>query len=863
MVDISGIVKPQVVIEPDIAKLHSLNISTSQLENALADNNVNPGTLTVNDGHYQYNIRFTSVLRTKDDIGNIYLKISGKLIQLKDLARITTVPQKRNGMYAANGKPAITMAIIKQADAKLSDMKGKIKELIDKLENDYPSIHFEASQDQTQLLDISISNLKQDLELGMLLVILVVFLFLKDIKLPVLIGATLFVSMVICMLVFRIMHLSVNIISLAGLILAVGNMMDNSIVVTDNISQYRLRGFSVDESCIIGANEVMVPMLSSMLTNIAVFVPMIFLSGIAGALMYDEAMGVTIGLGVSYIVGITLMPLIYNLFYKGTSKVSNKVQFIKPVIAVFIGKRIPRLVGRIGKKAGEVFNLMRIYEKGLDFTFKYKKFNTFLYLSFLPIGFLLLVLIKKEKMPQFPQTEVIINIDWNESINVGENKKRVLQLLDVLKQKTEQSNCYIGQQQFLMNYEKQMSASESKVYIKTGDPNNIVWIKENVIKLMNKSYSRAKVDFDPPTSIFEKLFTSSDPSLVAEVSLIKKENGSEIPALKQLCFNLNKNNTLPTTNEIPLQDDIVLTVDMEKLLLYNISYNDLLKELKTAFKENTVGTLKSFQQYMPIAISGQEKNLDQILDNLEVFNSEKELVPVKLFIKTSKTQDLKTITAGKEGEYVPLAFSIENQAKDSIVSRINTNIKKSGIFNVNYSGSIISSAKLLKQMGLILIISVLLLYFILAAQFESLLHPLLVLLELPIDFAAGLLFLYIAGQSLNLMSAIGIVIMSGIVINDSILKLDVINQLRKEGYPVMKAIKEGGHRRLNAILMTGLTSILAVVPLLFFSDLGSELQKPFSYALIGGMFVGTFVSLYFVPLVYWYIYRNEEVKNQK
>ncbi len=845
MVDITGIVKPQVTIEPDIAKLRSMNISINQLENAISENNINPGSLTINDGHYQYNIRFSSVLRTRADVENIYLKVAGRVIQLKEIASISIGTQKRDGMYAANGKPAIAMAVIKQADTKLADMKDKINDLVTTFEKDYQGIHFEASQDQTQLLDYSIANLKQNLSQGLFLVIIVVFLFLKDFKSPLLIGSTLMVSMVICMLFFKIIGLSVNIISLAGLILAVGNMIDNSIVVTDNISQYRERGLTVENACIKGTNEVMIPMLSSLLTNVAVFVPMIFLSGIAGALMYDEAMSVVIGLGVSYIVGITLMPVMYNLAYKNTRLSHGKIQKAKDKIFHFISG-----------KAKTIIDIEKVYKRGLEFTFRRKKLNLFLYLSAIPIGFLLLAVIKKEKMPEFPQTEVIIKIDWNENVHVAENKKRITSILDLLKQKTEQSNCYIGQQQFLMNYEEQMSASESKIYIKTGNTENIEWINNSVKVFFQKNYPEAKINFEPPLSIFERLFTSSEPPLVAEISLINKGQEWDIGELSKLERNLKSKMHLRTGNDIPMQDNIVLTVDMERLLLYNVAYDALLKELKTAFKENYVGTLKSFQQYLPIVVTGKQAYLSEIINNLEVFNDKKELVPVKLFIGSNRMEDLKTIIAGKEGEFVPLVYSPDNNEKELFIHDINTTVKKSGLFNVNYSGSIFTSAILLKEMGVILIISLLLLYFILAAQFESLVQPLLVLMELPIDFAAALLFLYVAGESLNLMSAIGIVIMSGIIINDSILKLDVINQLRSEGYPLLDAIKEGGHRRLRAILMTGLTSILAMVPLLFSSDLGSELQKPFSYALIGGMLVGTLVSLYFLPLVYWWIYRK-------
>ena len=169
-----------------------------------------------------------------------------------------------------------------------------------------------------------------------------------------------------------------------------------------------------------------------------------------------------------------------------------------------------------------------------------------------------------------------------------------------------------------------------------------------------------------------------------------------------------------------------------------------------------------------------------------------------------------------------------------------------------------SQKELFRELGLVLLISVMLLYFILAAQFESFLQPLIVLIELPIDIAGALLLLYIFGESLNIMSAIGIIVMSGIIINDSILKIDTINRTRWSGVDVLEAIKIGGRRRLKPILMTSLTTILALVPFLFFSGLGAELQRPLAISVIGGMAIGTFVSLYFIPLAYWAIYGRKK-----
>lgn len=852
LVDISGTVSPQLTIEPDLQKMQGLNYSLAQLENALTDNNVNAGSVMVRDGHYQYNIRFTSVLRNEEDVENIYIKTSGKIFQLKDIAKINLEPQRRNGMFASNSKPAITMAVIKQANARLADMKDKISEIVSQFEKDYPGISFQATQDQTQLLDYSISNLKQNLGQGLLLVFLVVFVFMKDVKQPLLIGLSLMVSIIISMLFFSIMHLSINIISLAGLILAIGNMMDNSIVVTDNITQYRDRNFTVDEACIAGTGEVIVPQLSAMLVNVAVFLPLIFLSGIAGALMYDEAISVAIGLSVSYIVGITFMPVIYRLAYKRVNKAENKFQQLKD-----------KMFNLFGKGFKKIFDFDKVYTSVLNYTFRYKKLNIFMYLMMLPIGLITLFAIRKEKMPAFTQMETIITIDWNENINVGENKLRINRLLKTIKAEIVQSNSFIGRQQFLLNRDKEMSASEARLYIKTSKPENVKLIEEKVKAFVDREYSRASIGFEPPISVFEKLFSSSEPPLVAEISMINTGIEPNIPELLKLNGELNSDRSLLSSNKILLQEHVILTVDIEKLLLYNVSYDALLKKLKTDFNENNIGTLKSFQRFIPIVITGKEMVLTEIIGAKGINNSENVVIPLSALITISKGQDLKTITAGKEGEFVPLVFSPDSRQKDKFVNKIAAQVRKSGVFDVRFSGSVFSNLTLLKEIGILLIISVLLLYFILAAQFESLVQPLIVLLEIPIDFAAAIVVLYIAGQSFNLMSAMGMVIMTGIIITDSILKLDAINQLRKEGYPLIEAIREGGHRRLRAIIMTSLTSILAMLPLLFTNDLGSELQKPFSYALIGGMVAGTFVSLFLLPLMYWYIYKNEGINAQR
>ena len=305
-----------------------------------------------------------------------------------------------------------------------------------------------------------------------------------------------------------------------------------------------------------------------------------------------------------------------------------------------------------------------------------------------------------------------------------------------------------------------------------------------------------------------------------------------------------------------------LSINQEKLLLYQISYNELYRVLRTAFKENSVAMLHSYQQYLPISIAGDEKTVNQVLqETLIQTQPDSKTGEVNLFlrdlIKVTPAEDLKSITAGRNGEYIPYKFyGVENAEK--LMTQVKETSSETGDWDIAFSGSFFSNQKMLDELVVILFISLLLMYFILAAQFESFMQPLLVLMEIPIDVAFALVLLWVCGHTLNLMSAIGLIVTCGIVINDSILKLDAINELRKEGVPLLEAIHEAGRRRLRPIIMTSLTTIFAMVPLLFSFDLGSELQKPLSIAMIGTMTIGTLVSLFIIPLLYWFIYRNKE-----
>ena len=843
MVDVTGLVERQVQIVPDEDKLAMMGLAIGDIESALSSNNVEPGSMTVRDGYYEYNIKFSTLLRTAEDVENIYLRKDDRIVRLKDFCKVNIVPVKEKGVSLSNGKRAVTLAVIKQADENMDKMKNSLVGTMEYFRRVYPDIDFSISRNQTELLDFTISNLQQNLSLGFLFICLVAVLFLGDVKSPLVIGLSMVVSIVISFVFFYLCHMSLNIISLAGLILALGMMIDSSIIVTENISQYRERGYSLRRACITGTSEVVTPMLSSSLTTIAVFAPLIFMSGIAGAIFYDQAFSVTVGLLVSYFTGIMLLPVLYLLVYRAGIRTRKRkwlsFTFNNPV---------------------KDHTLDRFYDAGVDRVFRHKTFSVLFCAVSIPLCVFFFFFIDKERMPGIEENELVVRIEWNENIHVDENRKRVDALFKELDGRSLEQTASVGRQDFILNRERELSSSEAELYFRTETSGEIAPLEQEIYRRLKERYPLSVISFSPPETVFEKLFVTGEPDITAEFYARNRAQAPVAETIRNLEHELaEETGTNPTG--IAFENQLDLSVSKERLLLYRVSYNELYRVLKTAFRENSVTMLHSYQQYLPITIAGSEKTVNRVLQETLVQTQPDnqgniEYIPLRELVKVTPTEDLKSITAGRNGEFVPFDFYGVRDAEKLIkdVKRVAGN---TGDWDTGFSGSFFSNREMLDELVVILLVSLLLMYFILAAQFESFLQPLLVLAEIPIDVAFALLLLWVCGHTLNLMSAIGLIVTCGIVINDSILKLDAINELRKSGVPLLEAIHEAGRRRLRPIIMTSLTTVSAMVPLLFSSDMGSELQKPLSVAMIGTMAVGTAVSLFIIPLLYWFIYRRK------
>lgn len=878
MVDVSGTVSSELLILPDNQKLESLGITQSTLENSIRNSNIKLGNLLIRDGQYQYNIRFSSTLQNKKDIEDIYFKVNDRLLQLKDVATVIEHPQKQKGMVLQNGKDAVIFAVIKQSDARMSELKSKLNDLIWQFEKDYPDIKFDITRNQTTLLDYSIGNLYQDLIWGAALSFIVMFFFMKDYRAPLLVGITIPTSLIVSMLFFYLLHISWNVISLSGIILGVGMTVDNTIIVIDNISQHRKRLILqkrasdlaiekqstasnssndqtlkpsnietketnleiLESACASGTNEIFSPLLSSSLTNCAVFLPLIFISGIAGALFYDEAMAVTIGLLASLGVSVTLLPVYYRLLYRNPESAS-KLNFMNRI---------------------NLLNFEVLYMSGFRFVMRNQILSTFLVIFCLAGSFVMYHFLDKSRLPIIDKDELLFAVDWNEHIHVSENKQRTLQLLEHLHGQMDQNTCMIGEQQFIMDKSSVASSSEALIYIKVKRPSQLDSTTKAAETYLKKIFPKSIVQQREVDNIFNMIFSSDERPLTARLRAVDDYGPNKVVYLQNT---LNKiRSALPDQpiEAIPLSEYTILHTDPARLMLYGVSFDDIYNRLKSAFNENQVFLISDNQDFVPVVLGGKPRDIKSVINDLFIRNKKSELIPVRDLLSETKGEDLKLIVAGKEGEYFPVNFDIAPEKVGDITDKVGNVIRQDRLFEVGFSGNIFSNKALYKELTVILLIAFALLYFILTSQFESLTLPLLVLLEVPIDIFGAFIALKLGGAGINLMSMIGIVVMSGIVINDSILKVDTMNKLFNQGTSLMRAIVESGHRRLLSIIMTSMTAILSLLPILFTSGLGADLQKPLALAVIGSMILGTFVSLYFVPLCFYYL-KNGSKKFKK
>jgi multidrug efflux pump subunit AcrB len=829
LTDINGLQKRLLAVRPQSEKINALGISLAEIVRVVEENNRNAGLITVKDGQYEYQVKIAANLYTAKDLENLTVRnTKGSVFTLKELAEVKDTVDVALAYHHFNGKKGIVINIHKQENARMTELMPLLDSTTADLRAEFPQFEFFTSENQSLLLHSSIESLLGSLFFGGLFAFLVLFLFLKNRRIPFIIGISLPLSVLLCFLFFYLFDLSINIISLSGLALGLGMQIDNAIIVTDSIAAENKTEKNLLTACYQGTKRVFPSLLGSVLTTLAVFLPLIFLSGIAGALFYDQAVAVAIILSISLLISGLLVPLLYRIFLSGQSNENQS----DALLYLLVEKIYKRLYVFFLQKSPFAFVLMLL----------------------LPFSALFLMhRLPKANLPEITKTDFVLKIDWNAALSAAENEQYVSDLYGHIAEKCEVFSADIGIPQYLMS-NTDAHLRKAEIYVSAKNADDLKTLQAEISDFLSRKHRAAVFEFKDAQNAFYKIFARDKPYLDFRFrnSLVQEPIQSEI--LLPLFADFTGAEFGAGLSE---ERNYIIRIKTEELALRGINYQDFLQHFKLAVSPNLLTEVKLFGENFPVKLLPDEENFGKTLSENFILAPGGTLYPVSNFIEYRLNADFKAITADKSGVYQNVFFqkgvSVQNlteQAKSIAV--------KNG-YILDIKGEYLSESENFKNMILVLLMSVLLLYFILVAQFESFLQPFMVLLTLPLGIGGALLLLYLAGQTLNIMSLIGMVIMLGIMINDAILKIDTINELR-EKMPLSEALAKAGIMRLRSILMTSITTILAVFPVLLSSGIGAELQKPLVLGVVGGLSVGTFTALYFVPFLFSIFSRTQKPK---
>lgn len=839
MVDINGQRAQYISIQPNQAQLQALGIDEGTVTQSIKAANQELGQLNIKDGQYRYFVRMANRLNNVDEIKKLPIRnADGTIVPLERVALVALAQQKTQSYHLYNGQEGLVISVHKQTQAQMTELIPEVEEAIEYFKTDYPQADFYLTQNQSELLEAGINNLSTSLIYGAIFAFAVLFLFMGNYRLPLIMGIALPVSLLLSFLLFKATGLSINIISLSGLALGLGMLIDNAIIVIDNISRKREEGKNLVESCIAGVNEVMAPLISSVLTTLAVFIPLVFLNGLSGALFYDQALSISIILGTSLLVAFMLLPLLYKLFFAGKKE-------------------------KIAQDTAFYSILLKAYKKLFHWVWGKKTPVFIVLLGLIPLSYWFLNQLETTGLPNLEKKESLITINWNAPIDVESNKNRVSQLIGRIEAEGV-SEADIGINQFLLASAKsQIEGAE--IYFSFDDMKHKRQNDQLIAEYISTQYPEASYEISDAKNAFDQIFDNSNIAIraklrnLSQAELISKESAE---ALRQALDDLKIS---PENGEgFIYNQSIEATINQDALARYGISLSNYKQALRHVLDGMLVTEIKRFGEVTPIRISRDNNNLNNRLQIAEIKGNNGQNYPMSQFISFDFVNAEKHITADATGIYQALEWpNIANKDVDMTLKAV----KKVAIdkeLNVRFNGRYFDQQEDLKQMLFILSISIALLYFILAAQFESVIQPFIVILTLPLGILGALLVIDLSGSTLNVMSAIGIIVMLGIMVNDAILKIDTINRLSKDfsnesgikRAAIEKAIFKTSEIRLKPILMTSVTTILALLPVVFSAGIGADLQKPLVFAVIGGLTIGTFTALFFVPLAYWFLVRK-------
>ncbi len=762
-----------------------------------------------------------------DDVGVIYLS---------DVADIIITDNTDETYAKINGKDGVLLSFQKQSDAATADVSANIDARFEALTEDYDGLSFTKLLDQGKYINMVIGSVLDNLLIGAALAVIILFLFLKDIRPTIVIAFSIPISVMFAIVLMYFSGVSLNIISLSGLAIGVGMLVDNSIVVIENIYRLRGKGVSVLKAAVTGAVQMTGAITASTLTTVCVFAPIVFVEGITRQLFTDMTLTITYSLMASLVIAITLVPAMAS----GTLK-------------------------KINQKEQKGFKgLLRIYEKALKFSLANRIIVLFVVVALLAGSLLLTLKRGYSFMPSMGSTEIMVNIQMPDDFVLADTEvvadqiaEEILELDGV----TSIGSMLSGGMASVIGTGLGTENDEGAVtmYAILEDNANPEKLMKQVEELLEKYDVTGNVSGGTDMTSYLTSLSGSG----VQVKVFGEDLDDMRDAAQQVADRLEKVEGITSVDNgmEETTPELHITVDKNAAAKEGLTIAQVYQDLAFAMTESVdVGDLDEGTYSRTLVVgSDMVKSLGaQGIRDYEIdFTAQdgtKKTVKLADIAEIEESTSLASINRDEQRRVITVSGTLDSDYNVSLVTADAEKQLKDLVLpegcEIEFDGenSIITDA--LEQLVKMLLLGVLVVYLIMVAQFQSLMSPFVVMFTIPLAFTGGLLALLVSGFELSVISLIGFVMLVGVIVNNGIVLVDGINQLRADGMERRKAILEAATTRLRPVLMTALTTILGLLPMMLGLGSGSGLVQPIAVVCVGGLVYATFMTLFVVPIMY-------------
>ncbi len=860
-VRLSGEQEKEVVVETDPDLLASLGLTVNDLVTKIQNYNRSVSGGFIEELGRKYVIKGLGIIEKPEDLGDLVVGYTSRKnavanpqtnvtttaansnssdqvpVLLREVATIQILNKEASSIVRVNQKRSIGMSIYKETNYNTVNAVNELMASLDELKKTVPGYEFVIIQNQGRFIQGAIDEVKESGLFGIFFAVIVLFLFLRRI------GSTLIISIVIPISIiatFNLMYfngLTLNVMTLGGLALSAGMLVDIAIVVVENIFRKREEGLSVFDAAIEGTAEVSGAITASTLTCIVVFLPIVYLQGPSGELFKDQAWTVAFSQIASLFVAILVIPMLFAQFFR-KDKVFAKER------KVF---------------SDEKHTSFKKYRSVLEKVLNHKM--AWIVTSFVMIlgTALLLPVIGSEYMPQSDTRAISVDVTLTNGTPLARTSATINQIESQLQQlfegQLDKIYSHIGPQQSQSGIKNENVYNENKATIK-------LIFREDVELDIVPVTAKLSSYFEALPGI-EATFSNDESALYAvmgedEMPLVVEVSGAEFEKLKPLSDSImlvmasNQHVYDPVSNLEEGVPQIHVDVDKYRAGIFNLSIDDIILQIKDQLEGKNAGTIERGGEMQDIKIKVPKVTLAG-LQNIKIKSGQQEF-PLSEIARIDVAYASNSIHRRNQTRTVSIGARVNpNEPYDQVVKSIQTSLSKLSVppqYKIRVAGQELRRQESVDNLTFALILSIVLVYMVLASQFESLLHPFTILLTIPFAVVGAILAFYILGMPLNMMGYIGIILLGGIAVNNSIMIVDCINQNKENGMPLRAAILDAAERRLRPIMMTTMTTILGLLPLTLGFGEGAALRAPIAIAVIGGMVTSTLLTLIIIPCYY-------------